>query len=181
MQPEEAKQLPGKLRTSMGFRWFGSRPSPVHLPPASWCLCLPIATCAQRSPILHPALLRDPFTERQRSGPSSLCASVLLPPREENEGRPPGEEQHSPEGLSPSVLTPSRGETRHHPGRQAPLNAGASARAIAVSPHGDMLPRPGRDERAPQQPRASWVLLGRQQTGGSSGGRGTSRNPGTPK
>lgn len=55
------------------------------------------------------------------------------------------------------------------PGRQAPGNAGASAPAIAMSPLGDTLPRPGHDERALQQPRTSWVLLGRRQRGSGSG------------
>lgn len=120
---------------------FGWGSSPAHLPPVSWCL--PAAPCAPRSPILHPAPLRDPVTEGQPSGPASLCASVPLPPQEEHEAV-----------LLSMAQEGSAKQRQTGPSSQAPLNTGASARAIAVSPHGDTL---GHDERALQQAGSYWA------------------------
>lgn len=63
--PRKPSSLPGSCIRPWRFGW-GS--SPAQLPPASWCL--PTAPRAPRSLVLHPVPLRDPVTERQRSGRS---------------------------------------------------------------------------------------------------------------
>lgn len=109
------------LHISTAFRCFGSALSPVHLPPASCCLRLPSATCAQRSPNFHPAPSQS-FPARGRD---------LVP-------------GHAVPGFLPVLGSSSRAredwvrECSHgHPGRQAPLNAAASAGAISMSALGD--------------------------------------------
>lgn len=108
----------GALCTSTAFRCFGSALSPAHLPPASCCLCLPSATCAQRSPDLHPAP-SQPLPQRGGDLVHGHAVPRFLPVL----------------GRSSRAQKDSA-----HPGRQAPLNAGA----ISMSPHGDTAGNDGR-------------------------------------